>query len=83
MPISCIANRKVKKAYIHCTKYYCTLYNSDSGLERLIKSNPSTSDMLNRVGKCALCDGPFVHSWLDCVEFVNSRKVELKSSQNV
>ncbi|KAI2652774.1 Leucine-rich repeat-containing protein 69 [Labeo rohita] len=44
----------------------------------------SLKDMLSHWGQCALCSQPFLTTWLECVQFINTRKhMGMKSSQSV
>lgn len=50
-------------------------YLSDSQLEAIVDATPELKHSLYQVGKCAVCKGPFINSWLDCVHFVEAKKV--------
>jgi len=37
---------------------------------------PDLQDMLSHWGQCALCSQPFLTTWLECVQFINTKKVQ-------
>ena len=47
-----------------------------SYLRRSIRHYPSVRDMLAQSSKCAMCSELFLNTWLECVRFVDARKVE-------
>ena len=53
--------------------FFCLF--SDSNLEVIVQSIPEVRDTLAQAGKCLVCEGPFINSWLECVQFVQARKV--------
>lgn len=53
--------------------FFCLF--SDSNLEVIVQSMPEVRDTLAQAGKCLVCEGPFINSWLECVQFVQARKV--------
>ena len=40
-----------------------------------LKKFPEVEDLLNDGLDCALCRNPFLNTWLECVRFVDSKKV--------
>lgn len=52
-----------------------SLSYSDSQLEAIVDATPELKHSLYQFGKCAVCKGPFINCWLDCVHFVQAKKV--------
>ena len=48
---------------------------SDSELAMIVSSSGELQQCLQHSGQCAVCGGPFINSWLDCVQFVSIKKV--------
>uniref|UniRef100_A0A671P0T3 Leucine-rich repeat-containing protein 69-like n=1 Tax=Sinocyclocheilus anshuiensis TaxID=1608454 RepID=A0A671P0T3_9TELE len=58
--------------------------NKLSVVSRALPAYPELQDMLSHWGQCALCSQPFLTTWLECVQFINTRKhMGMKSSQSV
>ncbi|KAG1947096.1 leucine-rich repeat-containing protein [Pimephales promelas] len=58
--------------------------NSFSVLSRALPMYPDLQDMLSHWGQCALCSQPFLTTWLECVQFINTKKhMGMKRSQSV
>ena len=53
----------------------CILMISDSHLEVMVQSLPEVREAMAQAGKCLVCDGPFINSWLECVKFIQAKKV--------
>lgn len=41
----------------------------------MVQTVPIVNELLSKGGICSVCNGPFFNSWLDCVEYVQSKKV--------
>nr|XP_005159720.1 leucine-rich repeat-containing protein 69 isoform X1 [Danio rerio] len=55
-----------------------------SAVYRSLPMYPELQDMLSHWSQCALCSQPFLTTWLECVQFINTRKhMGMKSSQSV
>lgn len=54
--------------------------NELSVVSRALPAYPELQDMLSHWGQCALCSQPFLTTWLECVQFINTRKVSAHSA---
>ena len=54
---------------------YESVQYRDAVLMATVEKIPEIKQLLSYIGQCALCGGPFVNSWLDCVEFVHTKNV--------
>ncbi|CAM4632403.1 unnamed protein product [Leuciscus chuanchicus] len=58
--------------------------NSFSVVSRALPMYPDLQDVLSHWGQCDLCSQPFLTTWLECVQFINTKKhMGMKSSQSV
>jgi hypothetical protein len=51
------------------------MVEKDHQLRQAVQSVAELKHLLSQVGLCAICNGPFINSWLDCVEFVPANKI--------
>lgn len=49
----------------------------DSQLSALLEAVTEVGNLLSSCGVCAVCGGPYINCWLDCVEFIHCRKVSV------
>ncbi|XP_051729050.1 leucine-rich repeat-containing protein 69 [Ctenopharyngodon idella] len=58
--------------------------NRFSVVSRALPMYPELQDMLSQWGQCVLCSQPFLTTWLECVQFINTKKhMGMKSSQSI
>lgn len=49
-----------------------------SFVKRTIRHYPKVQEMLQYASECAVCGQSFLNTWLECVHFVDARKVRYK-----
>ncbi|XP_075255022.1 uncharacterized protein LOC142347040 [Convolutriloba macropyga] len=58
------------------------LSQTNSLLRRTIRHYPALREMLSLASKCAMCGSLFLNTWLECVHFIDSRRLIGSSPDN-
>uniref|UniRef100_A0A8C4H4N6 Leucine-rich repeat-containing protein 69 n=2 Tax=Dicentrarchus labrax TaxID=13489 RepID=A0A8C4H4N6_DICLA len=57
--------------------------NRSSLVHRMLPHYPFLTDLLANGSRCALCLGPFLTTWLECVHFIRLKDVKVRSSLTI
>ena len=58
-----------------CSSNLFHLFQSRSYVRRFIRHFPKIQEMLQYGSECAVCGESFLNTWLECVHFVDAKKV--------
>ncbi|XP_064641390.1 leucine-rich repeat-containing protein 69-like isoform X1 [Lineus longissimus] len=76
IPVHSIQEEEVLSLKEMCARYVMKeLKNRWSYLRRSIRHFPQIREMLAQSSRCAVCGESFLNTWLECVQFIDGKKV--------
>jgi len=76
LPVKSLQDVEVLSLKEMAARFILTSLRDSSSLLRIeVKYNQKAQDILSSAKECCICGKPFLDTWLECVRFVDARKV--------